>query len=68
MFQKTFIRLRELVKSVLMFFICRAPLRYLDTTKIIADLNNGGDSTPLNYYCAAPLLRPNTARFSTIFI
>ena len=41
MFQKTFIRLREFAKSILMFFICRAPLRYLDTTKIIQDLNNG---------------------------
>ena len=53
MFQKTFIRLRELVKSVLMFFICRAPLRYLDTTKIIADLNNGGGG----FYAFELLLR-----------
>ncbi len=46
-------KLREWLKSILMFFICRAPLRHLDTTKIIHDLNNGGGG----FYAFELLLR-----------
>ena len=51
MIRKFATRVREFVKSIVMIFVCRFPLRQLDTTKIIHELTNGGGgSIPLNFY------------------